>query len=373
MTGIALQEGTPLVMPIKAGQPADSRHDRRRWVVGVDTHTDTHAAALVDALGDVHAQIEVSADPDGYARLLAWAGEHLPAGQRMFWAVEGTRAHGHGLTRMLQAAGHQVIEAVPPVRGSRRRGGKSDRLDAIHAARTALVNDHPSTPRADGPREALRLLVTTRQHYSTTRTATINVFKSVILGATELREQLRRLPTTAQVRTVLTLPEPDTADVEERVRLQQLKILAQTIADLDAVLAANYQQLENLVRQLCPALLELPGVGPHSAAVALTAWSHHSRLRDEAAFAALAGAAPLPASSGRHQRHRLNRGGDRTLNAALHTIVTTRRRMKHTATSTYIARRTAEGLTPKEILRCLKRYTARQLFRIMQTTPHATT
>lgn len=187
-------------MGIKAGQPADPTTDRRRWAVGVDTHTDTHSTALVDGLGDVLAQIEVTADPDGYTQLLAWVGEYLPTGQRMFWAVEGTRAHGHGLTRVLQAAGQQVIEAVPPVRGSRRRGGKSDRLDAIHAARTALVNDHPATPRADGPREALRLLVTTRQHYSTTRTATINVFKSVILGATELREQLRRLPTAAQVR-----------------------------------------------------------------------------------------------------------------------------------------------------------------------------
>jgi transposase len=360
-------------MHIQADRPADLAADRRRWAVGVDTHTDTHAAALVDALGDIHAQIEVSADPDGYIQLLAWAGEHLPAGQRMFWAVEGTRAHGHGLTRVLQAAGQQVIEAVPPRRGSRRRGGKCDRLDAIHAARTALVNDHPATPRADGPREALRLLVTTRQHYSTTRTATINVFKSVILGATALREQLRHLSTPAQVRTVLTLPDAETNDLEERTRLQQLQVLARTITDLDAVLAANYQQLEDLVRRLCPALLDLPGVGPHSAAVALTAWSHQARLRDEAAFAALAGAAPLPASSGRHQRHRLNRGGDRTLNAALHTIVTTRRRMKHPATSNYIARRTAEGLTPKEILRCLKRYTARQLFRLMQTTTPTTT
>jgi transposase len=359
-------------MHLEADPPTDST-DRRRWAVGVDTHTDTHAAALVDGLGDVRAQIEVPADPDGYTQLLAWAGEHLPAGQRTFWAVEGTRAHGHGLTRVLQAAGQQVIEAVPPVRDSRRRGGKSDQLDAIHAARTALVNDHPATPRADGPREALRLLATTRQHYSTTRTATINVFKSVILGATELREQLRHPPTPAQIRTVRTLTEPATADLKERIRLQQLQILARTIADLDTILAANHQQLENLVRQLCPTLLDLPGVGPHSAAVALTAWSHHTRLRDEAAFAALAGTAPLPASSGRHQRHRLNRGGDRTLNAALHTIVTTRRRMKHPATSTYIARRTAEGLTPKEILRCLKRYTARQLFRLMQTTTPAAT
>jgi transposase len=177
-------------------------------------------------------------------------------------------------------------------------------------------------------------------HYTTVRTATVNVFKAVILGATALRKQLRNLSTAAQVRTVLALHEPDTADLEERTRLQQLQALARSIADLDTVLATNYRQLQQLVQRLCPALLDLPGVGPHSAAIALTAWSHHDRLRDEAAFAALAGAAPLPASSGRHQRHRLNRGGDRILNAALHTIVTTRRRIRHPATSAYIARRT---------------------------------
>ncbi|WP_412102858.1 transposase [Plantactinospora sp. KLBMP9567] len=119
---------------------------------------------------------------------------------------------------------------------------------------------------------------------------------------------------------------------------------------------------------MCPPLLKQPGIGPVTAAVALISWSHHGRVRSKAAFAALAGVSPVPASSGRTVRHRLNRGGDRTLNAALHTIVTTRRRMKHAATSAYIARRTAEGLTPKEILPCLKRYTARQLFRLMQTT-----
>lgn len=247
-----------MIMRSQMGQQAE-HGDRRRWAVGVDTHTDTHSAALVDGLGEVQAQIEVTADPHGYTQLLAWAGEHLPTGQRMFWAVEGTRAHGHGLTRMLQAAGQQVIEAAPPVRASRRRGGKSDQLDAIHAARTALVNDHPATPRADGPREALRLLVTTRQHYTTTRTATINVFKSLIMGATDLREQLRHLSTPAQVRAMLAPTQPDTTALEERTRWQQLHILARTITDLDTVLATNYQQLEQLVRQLCPARR----AGPH--------------------------------------------------------------------------------------------------------------
>ncbi|MGI5152986.1 transposase [Plantactinospora sp. CA-294935] len=138
---------------------------------------------------------------------------------------------------------------------------------------------------------------------------------------------------------------------------------------LTQAVSAEQHELQQLDQQLCTALLDLPGVGPHSAAIALTAWSHHTRLRDEAAGAALAGAAPLPASSGRYQRHRVNRGGARTLNAAvLHAIATTRRRMKHPATSACIARRTAEGLTPKEILRRLKRYTARQLFRTTTTT-----
>ena len=361
------------------------------WVVGVDPHTDTHDAVLVNQVGAVVAQVQVRADPAGYAQLQAWTGARVPAGQRMFWAVEGTRSHGHGLTRHLQAAGHTVIEAVKPVTARRRRGGKSDPIDATHAALAALAADgtgRHAEPRADGPREALRILLVTRRHDTDARTATVNAFKSFIVGATDdLREPLRGHSTTVQVRKVLALPQMPTQprrrttgkrpatpaavtaavmDIETRVRIAALQRFARTITDLDQALAANLKLLRALIRTQCPGLLDLPGVGPVTAATLLTVWSHHGRIHSEAAFAAIGGISPLQASSGRVRRHRLNRGGDRTLNAALHTIVTTRRRMKHTATSAYIARRTTEGLSPKEILRCLKRYAIRQLYRFLE-------
>jgi transposase len=340
------------------------------WVVGVDTHTDTHDAVLVDALGAVVANTRVQASPAGYARLLAWAPALLPAGQRVFWAVEGSRSYGHGLTRYLQAAGQRVVEAATPVAATRRGGGKSDRLDATHAARTALATGRPAQPRADGAREALRMLLVTHRHDTDMRTATINLFKSLLLGAGELRETLRRLSTARQVRTVLALPEDPAhqpvTDLETRVRVQALRRAATTITALNKTITTTEKELRTLVEQCCPGLLDLPGVGPITAATLLTVWSHHGRVHSEAAFAALAGISPLPASSGRVQRHRLNRGGDRALNRAIHTVVTTRRRTGHTPTSDYITRRTTQGLTPKEILRCLKRYAIRQLYRYLQ-------
>ena len=350
------------------------------WVIGVDTHTDTHDAALVDALGGVVARTRVETTPAGLAQLQVWAQTHLPAGQPVLWAVEGSRSHGHGLTRHLQAAGQRVIEAAKPVTATRRRGGKSDHLDAVHAARATLALDRPAEPRADGLREALRILLISHRHDTDMRTATVNLFKSLLLGAGDLRETLRRQSTTQQIRTVLALPDTDpststgtgtSADMETRIRIQSLRRAAATIADLDKAITAAEKQLRALVTQCCPGLLDQPGVGPITAATLLTAWSHRGRIHSEAAFAALAGISPIPASSGRHQRHRLNRNGDRTLNRALHTVVTTRRRMGHPPTSDYINRRTTEGRTPKEILRSLKRYAIRHLYRYLQT--HATT
>ncbi len=345
------------------------------WVIGVDTHTDTHDAVLVDALGAVVAQTRVETTPAGLDRLQAWAQTHTPAGQRVLWAVEGSRSHGHGLTRHLQTAGHRVVEAAKPVTAARRRGGKSDLLDAVHAARTTLSietgtapgTDRHAQPRADGVREALRVLLVTHRHDTDMRTATVNLFKSLLLGAGDLRETLRRLSTIRQVRAVLALPDtdPDT-DVETRVRIQALRRAATTVLELDKAITAAEKQLHTLVKKSCPGLLDLPGVGPITAATLLTVWSHHGRIHSEAAFAAIGGISPIPASSGRHQRHRLNRGGDRALNRAIHTVVTTRRRMNHPPTSDYITRRTTEGRTPKEILRSLKRYTIRHLYRYLQ-------
>lgn len=345
-------------------------------VIGVDTHTDTHTAAVVSAVGAVLAQVQVSADPGGCARLLDWANAHA-TGPRMLWAVDGTRAHGVGLTRLLRAAGARVVEAPKPVTGRRRRGGKSDALDAVAAARAVLAAsaEKVSDPRGDGDREALRILLVCRRHDSDTRTATVNLFKSLILTADDaLRTQLRGRSTAGQVRAAAAgWPDP-TGSAEDRIRRAQLTDLAHRIRDLNTALRANNRQLRALATTLMPHLLTIYGVGPVTAATILTAWSHPGRVRNEAAFAALAGVNPIPASSGRTNRHRLNRGGDRTLNAALHTIARTRRR-GHPPTIAYATRRRADGKTDREITRCLKRYLARHLYRIMQAssaTPHTT-
>ncbi|WP_229716436.1 IS110 family transposase, partial [Mangrovihabitans endophyticus] len=188
-------------MPPILSEPAAQRlSERVDAVIGVDTHTDTHTAAVVTPLGAVLAELTVPAGPHGTAGLLAWAGRHTAQlGDRRVWAIDGTRAHGTGLTRALLAAGETVLEAPKPATGNRRRGGKSDSLDAVHAARAVLATDHQATPRADGDRETLRILHVCRRHYTDTRTATVNLFKSLTLTAEDdLREQFHGQPTTRQ-------------------------------------------------------------------------------------------------------------------------------------------------------------------------------
>ncbi|WP_433495709.1 IS110 family transposase [Micromonospora sp. CA-248089] len=357
---------------------ADRLAGRVDAVIGVDTHTDTHTAAVTTPVGTVLAEITVPATADGAAVLLAWAGRQttgLGTGRRA-WALDGARCHGVGLLRVLRAAGEDVLEAPKPAAGRRRRGGKSDALDAVHAARAVLAADHVATPRADGDREALRLLHVCRRHYSDTRTATINLFKSLILTADDdLRTQMRGLNTLRQVQHATTLTTgtgtgtgsgSGTGSGLDRLRRTQLAALAEQILTLEKLLKANLTEIRTLVDKLCPTLLDQPGIGPVTAAIALTAWSHPGRFRNEAAFASLAGASPVPANSGRTIRHRLNRGGDRTLNAALHTIAKTRQRC-HQPTKDYVERRTTEGRTPAEITRSLKRYIARQIWRTLET------
>jgi transposase len=335
-------------------------------VIGVDTHTDTHTACLVDQLGRQLDCLTVEATAAGYEQLLDWALHHTP-GPRLAWAIEGCRSHGAGLLRALQSAGQLVVEAGRPARGSRRPNGKSDPADARLAARTALATANHAQPRADGQREALRILLVAREHASTTRTAAVNVFKSLILTAPEqLRQSLRALSTPRQTVACARLRSHPSQPIAERVLRHSLRQLAQRIRLLDQELRANERQLRDLVAAVMPALLDQPGVGPISAAHLLIAWSHPGRCRSEAAFAALAGVNPLEASSGRVKRHRLNRFGDRHLNRALHTIVNWRMIRGHKPTSEYLTRRRAQQKTDPEIRRCLKRYTARHLFRLME-------
>jgi transposase len=333
-------------------------------VIGVDTHTDTHTAAVVDRLGAHLATIEVRADAAGYARLIKLAVSKSP-GPKVAWAVEGCGSHGAGLAAALAAARHLVIEADRPKK-ARRPGGKSDLLDAVRAARQALAAPDPAQPRTGDTREALRILLATREHATKTRTATVNTFKALILTAPEdLRAQFRGRPTTAQVRTALALSSRPGQLLSRQHLHQALRQLARQISDLDTTLKTSLTTIRGLVRARMPALLAEPGIGPISAAQLLVTWSHPGRFRNQAAFAALTGTAPIPASSGRTNRHRLNPYGDRNANRALHTIANSRLRY-HAPTIAYAARRTAEGKTTRETRRCIKRYLARSIYRLME-------
>jgi transposase len=332
-------------------------------VIGVDPHRDTLAAAAIDPVGGLLAQTSVRADAGGYRRLLDFAQAQVP-GQRC-WAVEGAGSYGAGLTSFLQAHSEWVVEVSRPKR-PRRSGAKSDALDAVRAAREALTQDHPLAPRRRGDREALRVLLATRRNACAAKVSAINQLKALIVGAPEeLRAELRGLATKRQITRCAGLRDRPSRSLEHRMTVRALRSTAQRIRRLAAEAAGLRAELERLVAAVAPWLLELPGVGPISAAQVLVSWSYAGRLRSEAAFAALAGANPIPASSGQVTRHRLNRSGDRQLNRALHTVVVARLR-DDPATRAYAARRTAEGKSSREIRRCLKRAVARQLFKLLE-------
>jgi transposase len=333
-------------------------------VIGVDTHRDTLAAAATDRVGGTLAQTSAAADLAGYQELLGFAQAQVPG--RRCWAVEGAGSYGAGLTAFLQARGERVVEVGRPKRPARRTGAKSDALDAVCAAREALACDHPVAPRGRGDRQALQVLLATRHSACRAKVSAINQLKALIVGAPEeLRAELRGLATKRQITRCASLRDRPARSLEHRMTVRALRLTARRIQLLAAEAAALWVELERLVAAVAPWLLELPGVGPISAAQVLVSWSHVGRLRSDAAFAALAGANPIPACSGQVIRHRLNRGGDRQLNRALHTIVLARLRDDPT-TRAYAVRRRGEGKSVRDIRRCLKRAVARQLFKLLE-------
>jgi transposase len=249
---------------------------------------------------------------------------------------------------------------------------KTDHLDAVRAARHALIEDHPLSPRRRGDRQALRVLLATRHGACRAKVSATNQLKALIVGAPEeLRAELRGLASRQQIARCAALRDRPARSPEHRMTVRALRTTARRIQLLAAEAAELRVELERLVAAVAPWLLELPGVGPISAAQILVSWSHAGRLRSDAAFAALAGANPIPASSGQVVRHRLNRGGDRQLNRALHTIVLARLR-DDPATRAYAARRRGEGKSIREIRRCLKRAVARQLFKLLERCDRST-
>jgi transposase len=333
-------------------------------VIGVDTHRDTLTAAAVTSLGGVLARTTTGADAAGYQRLLEFACVEVPG--RRCWAVEGTGSFGAGLAEFLQQHGEQVVEVGRPKRPASRSGAKSDALDAVRAAREALGQDHLATPRRRGEREALRVLLTTRRCATRARVAATGQLKALVVGAPEeLRAELRGRSTANQVQHCASLRTRPVRSLEHQATVRALRATAQRIQLLQAEADQLQAELAVLVDAVAPWLLEVPGVGPLSAAQVLVSWSHAGRFRSEAAFAALAGTNPIPASSGQVTRHRLNRGGDRQLNRALHTILLVRLRTDPD-TRAYLARRTAEGKSRRDAKRCLRRLIARQLFRLLE-------
>ena len=342
-------------------------------VIGVDTHKDTHAVAVVAAVTSGVERCEtVPAIGDGYETALELADSYAGPTERV-WAIEGTGSYGAGLTAFLEARGEWVIEVDRPSRPAKRNGAKSDPLDAVRAAREALGRESWATPRARGAREALRVLSASRESAVRDRTRAINFLKGTIVSAPdELRDRVRDVDGIHLVARCIALRDCPTRPDDYRSTIAVLRRTAERIRHLEREIAAHDKDLDRLTAQQCPQLRAEFGVGPVIAAWVYIAWSHAGRCRSEAAFANLGGVAPIEASSGQIVRHRLNRGGDRQLNRALHTVALTRSRT-HQPTRDYIERRiTQDHKTEREARRCVKRYIGRHFFRLLENPPQIT-
>jgi transposase len=330
------------------------------WTVaiGVDTHKDMHVAVALDALGAQLDSREIETTAAGYRSLLSWARElGVPA-----FAVEGTGSYGAGLVRFLQRAGVSVYECERPRREERRRG-KSDLVDAALAARRLLGGERLSLPRGGGRREDLRLLLLERRGAMQARTAALNQLSALVVTAPEhVRERLGGLSGERLAQAAARLrPRPEVVNGVLRRLGRRVERLSREVAEAERALVG-------LLAEVAPDLLEECGVGPVCGAQLLVSSGDPSRLRSEASFAALAGTSPVDASSGKQRRHRLNRGGDRQPNWALH-VVALQRIRHHPETNAYYERLPAAGKTTREARRCVKRALARYFYRRLLEMP----
>lgn len=333
-------------------------------VVGVDTHKDTHHAAIVDHLGRGIGDREFPATPAGYRQLLGWA---TAAGSITAVGVEGTGSYGLGLTRTLLGSGLEVVEVDRPDRRARHTHGKSDPIDAYAAAIAVISGRATTTPkRHDGQVEAIRLLHNTRRLAVKSRAEALTSLKSAIVTCPEpLRSQLAGLTRTVLITTCTGLRPHTGTDTVLRAAKIALRSTAHRIRALTDEIDTLDAELDTLTTAAAPQLRARPGIGIDSAAqLLITVGANADRITSEAALAHLCGVAPLQASSGRTHRHRLNRGGDRQANRALHTIVIHRLRTD-ARTQAYRNRRRAEHKTNREINRCLKRALAREIYQLL--------
>jgi transposase len=334
--------------------------------VGVDTHADIHVGAAFDHLGRRLGHLEISTTLRGYRQLLAWAQQK---GEIVAFGVEGTGSYGAGLARFLADAGCRVIEVNRPNRQARRANGKSDTADAEAAARAVLSGDATCVAKADQERVGMiRSLRVARRSAVKMRTHVINQMKALLVTApTPLRAEIRdlRVAELVEVAAAFRLGPVTTTTAASKLAL---RCLAKRHQALGAEVAMLDTELARLTVEAAPALLELTGVGPDVAgALLVAAGDNPERLRSEASFASLCGVSPRQASSGKTKRHRLNRGGDRLANNALWRIVLVRL-ARDEPTMRYMERRTQEGLSKREIIRCLKRFVAREIYHTLAPT-----
>lgn len=353
---------TTTSMPeLRAGQQPDLPED---LVIGVDTHKDTNVVVALSITGVVLGDATFATTTTGYRHLLAWARSH---GRLTRAGVEGTSSYGAGLNRYLRTQNIAVIEVNFPDKATRRRRGKNDVIDAEHAARAVLGGDARAVAKSiDGPVEALRMLKLAKNSAVKARTQALNQLKAVLVTAEDtLRESLRTLGPKAQLRACAALSADTGLTDAGAAAAYVLRGLATRILTLTTEIDDLARQLHTIIATCNPQLLQRLGVGPDNAATLLiTAGDNPGRLRHEAAFAALCGASPVEISSGPKKRHRLNFGGDRQANAALYRIVLTRLRHDPT-TRAYRDQRITEGKTPREIIRSLKRYIAREIYPLL--------
>jgi len=337
--------------------------DQVRVTVGVDTHKDTHVARAKDQLGRRLGERAIPTTPAGYADLLAWA---KGLGVVETFGLEGTSSYGAGLARHLRRKGQVVVEVIRPNRQARRRNGKSDPADADAAASAVLSGDASGPPKAgEGTVEMIRALRVARSTALKARTQAANAMQALVVTAPDqLRQSLRGLSKIELVRTCARSRPGKLAGTTAATKAA-LRSLAVRHEALEAEVKALDGEIGPLIATTAPELLAVFGVGPDTAgALLVAAGDNPDRLRSDAAFSMLCGSSPVEASSGKVTRHRVNRGGDRQANAALYRIVLVRLR-HHEATQDYMRRRTTEGKSKPEIIRCLKRYVAREIYAVL--------
>ncbi len=336
--------------------------DRHVVCGGVDTHLETHVAAALDGVGGVSGIESFPATEAGYVDLLTWLSGFGPI---VRVGVEGTGSYGTGLARLLADHGVDVVEVDRPNRQLRHRQGKSDPTDAVAAARAALSGQATGRPKSrNGPAEQMRVLLVARRSARDQRIQTLNQIRHLVFTAPEpIRARFLGRYQRGMLSEMARMRPRQSSDPVTYVTLRTIRDLARRIQGLDTETKRIRSQLHDLITEVAPDMLDLFGVGADTAAELLVAAGDNPhRIRSEAAWAHLCGVAPIPASSGKTVRHRLNRGGNRQANSALYRIVISRL-SGDARTKAYVARRRAEGRTTKEIIRCLKRYVAREIYR----------